>query len=447
MALVADLLASNAVPSPTEASTLSQELAFSRKQLAVIESRISVLAREREKIQLDIAKRSTILSVIRQVPSDVLSDIFIACIDKNFGSGVRSKTTLDTRAPPWTLAQVCSRWRAVALSTPEIWATVRIIMSAKHNSHIDNDHSSEDLILGVQLYRSSNHPLSISIYSPVDISASNSIFQILRPTSPRWQALCLLSPSSFSAFSDIKGFLPSLATLYLHQARSGAIPISQVAPLSLSGVLEFAPKLQTLRASPTFPDLCHISLGNIRFYSSQFPTDKYFYPVSAILRLLRHLGSVESCILFCGPEDQQVPYLPLELPHLSNLTIRDRPGSRSGFDLLKSLSVPALKRLNLFTDHIHVQGLQSLTNRSTPSVQLQHLTIQAPVLNEDAYERLLNIWPTLLSLRVEGPADLVVSILARPGNMLAPSLQVVTEKQSRIPGIRVFEKFRQTRQG
>ena len=65
-----------------------------------------------------------VLAPIRNVPEDVIRLIFIACVDpKNFSSG----PTLSLYRPlPYTLSQISSGMRRIALETPEIWATMNI---------------------------------------------------------------------------------------------------------------------------------------------------------------------------------------------------------------------------------------------------------------------------------------------------------------------------------
>ncbi|KAF9461616.1 hypothetical protein BDZ94DRAFT_1167412, partial [Collybia nuda] len=61
-----------------------------------------------------------ILAPHRNLPSEILSEIFIHC-----ASDVITIPP-ERRDPLWTLLRVCSRWRQVVLGTPNLWKRIRI---------------------------------------------------------------------------------------------------------------------------------------------------------------------------------------------------------------------------------------------------------------------------------------------------------------------------------
>ncbi|KZP19282.1 hypothetical protein FIBSPDRAFT_714951, partial [Athelia psychrophila] len=57
----------------------------------------------------------SVVTPIRMIPDDVLSEIFLAQV-------VDSPDYMFNKAPaPVVLAGVCRRWRSVCLATPRIW--------------------------------------------------------------------------------------------------------------------------------------------------------------------------------------------------------------------------------------------------------------------------------------------------------------------------------------
>ncbi|KAJ7607852.1 hypothetical protein FB45DRAFT_702388, partial [Roridomyces roridus] len=80
-----------------------------REQLARLEDGRTVL--------LDLRRRTKpILSSIRRIPPEILAEIFKAA-----GTS-RSRFILANTL--WVLTHVCSRWRAIATSTPSLWSSI-----------------------------------------------------------------------------------------------------------------------------------------------------------------------------------------------------------------------------------------------------------------------------------------------------------------------------------
>ncbi|KAF9480772.1 hypothetical protein BDN70DRAFT_804690, partial [Pholiota conissans] len=74
-------------------------------------------------------------SPIRRVPYDVLNEIFIQCL---FPHSLR----VDERRPrlrliqnaPMVLCQVCSSWRTMALSTPNLWSRLTFFITVQETT-------------------------------------------------------------------------------------------------------------------------------------------------------------------------------------------------------------------------------------------------------------------------------------------------------------------------
>ncbi len=65
-----------------------------------------------------------VLAIIRRIPEDVIRLIFVACLDSKVFA---PELTLSFGTPlPYKLAQISSGMRRIALTTPEIWATMNI---------------------------------------------------------------------------------------------------------------------------------------------------------------------------------------------------------------------------------------------------------------------------------------------------------------------------------
>ncbi|KAK1232354.1 hypothetical protein PQX77_004518 [Marasmius sp. AFHP31] len=102
---------------------LEAEVRESREEVERLEMALP-RARERHSQAINaLTEYQFARSALSRLPSELFSKFFQHCIWEDNGAHVFSR-----RAMPWVLAQVCRRWRAVALSTKSLWNTIRIDM-------------------------------------------------------------------------------------------------------------------------------------------------------------------------------------------------------------------------------------------------------------------------------------------------------------------------------
>ncbi|PBK64012.1 hypothetical protein ARMSODRAFT_866327, partial [Armillaria solidipes] len=107
---------------------LLEELSAHRAALSAAEKPLTTL---RSTLATDITQYKKALHPIRRLPPEVLSEIFLQCIDENGTENEVSrfldstlsclKSSLDPSQCPWTLSKVCSKWCAISLSFPHLW--------------------------------------------------------------------------------------------------------------------------------------------------------------------------------------------------------------------------------------------------------------------------------------------------------------------------------------
>ncbi|KAJ7656104.1 hypothetical protein DFH06DRAFT_1411856, partial [Mycena polygramma] len=102
-----------------------------------------------------------VLSPIRCVPAEILSEIFIASRDDSLDSEPEYEITSPNFAPI-LLTRVCSRWRMVALCTPRLWNNVELFTDA----FVDG----RQMLIKEILDRSCRAPLCITLANPPDWS-------------------------------------------------------------------------------------------------------------------------------------------------------------------------------------------------------------------------------------------------------------------------------------
>ncbi|KAJ7858891.1 hypothetical protein B0H13DRAFT_2356320 [Mycena leptocephala] len=87
---------------------------------------LDVIAR-REHALRSIAAWKVVLSPVRRLPCEVLSEIFVFCVVPALRS--RSTSADDPREPPILMSHVCALWRNVALNTPRLWYDLIFLFS------------------------------------------------------------------------------------------------------------------------------------------------------------------------------------------------------------------------------------------------------------------------------------------------------------------------------
>lgn len=180
----------------------------------------------------------------------------------------------------WILPRVCGQWRSLALSLSRLWSTVRV-------SPDDFTIEQAPLQLGIQLYRAGCHPLSISLYTRRPLYYRDPIVQTLLPTSPRWKDLMIIGPSiAFSAFSSLRGFLPSIQTLHLWMLStefdSHLVALEQKALIAY----EFTPNLRHLKGNPYLLTKCILPYANVVSYECHIETSFTCCSTMTLLALL-----------------------------------------------------------------------------------------------------------------------------------------------------------------
>ncbi|KAF9469260.1 hypothetical protein BDZ94DRAFT_367322 [Collybia nuda] len=115
---------SNIVLFDTEKYLIHSRITDTRREIETLDEKIFHLQSVRARKLSRIAKLKAMISPIRELPGEIIAVIFSA-----FTSGtVTIEKEMDTLSmEPWNLSQVCSKWRAVALATPQLWNDARVV--------------------------------------------------------------------------------------------------------------------------------------------------------------------------------------------------------------------------------------------------------------------------------------------------------------------------------
>ncbi|KAF9039260.1 hypothetical protein BJ165DRAFT_376984 [Panaeolus papilionaceus] len=196
----------------------------------------------------------SIRSSIRRFPAELLRDMFV------FGLYPRPHapeihTPDDLVDWPWTVSQVCQRWRNVALSMPELWCylpTFRI-----ERIQFSGDIRRQQAMLQLMILRSQDRGLHLAVkgYISGKKPPRNPTINLLVQHAERWETASMrLSGAQLNVFRGIKGRLPRLTRLRLSVWHSMASAINMDRDM-----FSIAPKLQEVSsnshytAAPRFP--------------------------------------------------------------------------------------------------------------------------------------------------------------------------------------------------
>ncbi|KAJ7168744.1 hypothetical protein C8R46DRAFT_1092492 [Mycena filopes] len=154
-----DLLFTNAVPSDADCQRIRALLVGPQKEVAQIgdeihrlETLLNELVVKRDRLNGFIDAHLALISPFRRLPEDVVAEIFAASLPSD-----RNAVMSGTESP-LLLCRISQAWRALALSTPRLWASLHIPVPAGDMPQLTERVSS-------WLLRSGSLPLSLSVIS------------------------------------------------------------------------------------------------------------------------------------------------------------------------------------------------------------------------------------------------------------------------------------------
>ncbi|KAK0466622.1 hypothetical protein IW261DRAFT_1113724 [Armillaria novae-zelandiae] len=213
-ARIINLLQTNAPPTPIETQSLQATLSETPDRIAELDSLIDsttsllrYLTNDRNQALENQANAKMILSPCRQLPNELLIDIFIRCLSVCD----ELDSPLDPGAFHWTLSHVCRKWREVAIGMPKIWSHIRLSFGNDRFLNGSRVHEAA-FMLGVVLDRARRHDLDVLIQLEDDIS-THPVCAVLLPTVRYWKSLKVYGNPDF--LLPCRGFFDSLETAIL----------------------------------------------------------------------------------------------------------------------------------------------------------------------------------------------------------------------------------------
>ncbi|KAJ6582037.1 hypothetical protein B0H19DRAFT_1117351 [Mycena capillaripes] len=331
-----DILDSNDYPpQETQIPLVSDFISKGRARMTLLNAKVTLLLstldeflEESSLLEAEIQKHESSLSNLRRIPTEILSLIFIFSLPPH---------QINTDPAPWTISQVCVRWRTIVISQPFFWASVNLTL---HQNFADS------FRLETQLHRSGELPLNIEfsthdtclhcdftepqcIFSSTDFR----IIQILCKHASRWETLTISGP--LELYVQLRNIVPDqfpllreLTVEMIHKDDGGA---------PLLDIFADAPLLQSVVVNKSLS--WRFNLETILPWSQLLK----YGGSDTWLGHLHTLSSASNLVECCLQITQTaLPQTPILLPRLLRLSL-------SNPEFLECLDTPAL--LELYCDY------------------------------------------------------------------------------------------------
>ncbi|KAJ7121847.1 hypothetical protein C8R43DRAFT_72627 [Mycena crocata] len=223
---VRDILRYNTLP--LETSFLVSVMKESSSELARYEAEIDrlttmrdQLVSERAALKAFVADCQHVVSPVRRLPPEILTEIFDMCGPPNpvYFSVKETPAQEMYRVAQrhlLDLSQVCFHWHAVSMTTPRLWSTLIVdtrvwqdCAAPRHTLLLEHLESS--------LQRSASHPLTLSVADSGDADAEeHPVLELLAKHSDRWLDVFLqIKLHSLHFLAGVGGKLPLLQRMDL----------------------------------------------------------------------------------------------------------------------------------------------------------------------------------------------------------------------------------------
>ncbi|KAI3603790.1 hypothetical protein WG66_006719 [Moniliophthora roreri] len=366
---------------PAGLDSFREELKTAKIHLDRLTATIALLETERARLKGIVEKYSVILHPMRSISPDALQSILKSCVEQS--EREEPKSSLVPSGMPWVLGQVCRYWRSTALSMPHLWTSITLDIDSVKVPQL------QIKLLGLQIYRSQNLPLTVTIHCKLrgDYS-SHPLVVLICTRSQQWRSLRLGgSEDVLRPISLVRELLPILESMTVDSS-----------PTSRPGevCLEPAPALRsvTLHGSTSIKLPWH-QIKYFQLRQGSIPTSTN---IDRVWTVLAQLSNVEVGDLYIDnivghPATFSSPRPSFN--HLTTLIISSGTRNSAATGFIERITTPSLKQLKITAPYSGWRELLQLITRS--SCRLTELSIREAVLNSES-QYMLNLLGTLWDL-------------------------------------------------
>ncbi|KAJ7617451.1 hypothetical protein DFH06DRAFT_1237705 [Mycena polygramma] len=314
-----DKIGTNYAPLAGEIAEIKQLILQPRAEIERINRKIAQLKARRRGLSKYVAEHEALISPMRQLPSDVIREIFMACIPSE------ENPVLSIQTAPLLLGRICSQWRAIALSTPRLWSSIHI--AEPHDTLPPRVRDGCLQLVKVWLARSGGLPLSISFHRMPSDSPASPLFDTVLSFSPRWKHISLTGPVGEIGINLSRTDVPLLQTIAISPYAAGNEPTGPETHDFLRGVSVRNVSLGTNKNPIQFPlpwsQLTTLKLDHYYDTRGIFPAQAHGLSSSTALRILAECHNLRECALCLSSGVAETVDTPssVELPYLDSLQI------------------------------------------------------------------------------------------------------------------------------
>ena len=418
----ADRLHTNYTPLDPEVEQIHRVISGSLADISRVDEKIShlqsmidELSREREVLSSFVDAHRALLSGIRRLPSELLQEIFTYCVpdDRRYDPDA----LINCAKAPILLGRVCSSWRRTVISTPHLWSSLYI--SIFEDMFVEGcNHNMSRL---QQRVAALHHWLELSGSCPLYISfsctssdmeeveqgmhlAAMSLFQVLVPSSQRWEVIDLSLPLSLfvTFFATFTEDVPLLGCISLTPIEPGFVATWYSAPIFR------APSLRSLSLSYLDISLLVVNWNHLIHLDLQGYFTQPLLTTSKALEILTRCTSLIFCRMTWVHGVDAAPASTISLPFLRSLDITEglsRTSDLTGFfDVLK---VPGLRNFryserhrDVFASEPGISCKSILSQPHSPGIE----SIELPLMFLSRVAEYLALLPFLKRLSIRNDA-------------------------------------------
>lgn len=355
----------------------------------VTQSQLEGLQAERDRISQALDEQHSLLAPIRNVPDELLSEIFLLPVEEP------PVTPKEEGEFLLAITAVCRRWRTLAITTKLLWCSM----------DFDDEFTPPVELVQTWLTRAGHTPLQLTMRWDHEGAEEKrkAVLEVLIEASSRWE--CIIMSAHLPQFAQ-------LATI------TEPFPALQTLSLNCRGVLDMLPG-QCLRIFEHAPALEEVDLwGNTMVYQCPVPLGQlYAYHLGAssvkgCLWALDQCANLFECTIgaFINPdEDEHYPPVsstPRTLSHLGTWRICAEEQQSIFSTILDHITAPGLHRLELYMQSwmdsppITAEPISMIPFLTRSSCQLRRLELQGLVLSGTELLDILQHLPQLVDLAI-----------------------------------------------
>ncbi|KIM84159.1 hypothetical protein PILCRDRAFT_818480 [Piloderma croceum F 1598] len=376
---VPELLGGNYIATESQTQMICDTISSAQADISQLDGEITRLqavldglAHKRDALHKYTNLHMALVAPIRRLPPEVLSEIFMQCMDEKNLSNLRLNTA------PLLVGSVSSRWRTIALSTPRLWASFSLTIRPKY--------LKTDVVLAkAWLARADTCPLTICLSSKDCYqNTMKPLMDVFLLHCEQWYDIYLSVPLQvLHSLAPAKDRLPRLQKLYLNFDLEETISI-----------FKFAPRLRWLRLTTSLapgPSMAKVPWNQIEYL------DMGNCQLDQCLDLLRVTPNLEKCAVWLSHSEPRRSHSPVQLLRLRSLAIIGDPSN-----LIDKLLLPNLSEISITALGAPWTATHQLTSLlSQCSLAKLSLCSDEPP-SDDVMIQILQTCPSLVELNLRG---------------------------------------------